>query len=102
MPENVTRRVQIEFSTGLPRGTVGCFTLDKEAWVALPQAKYRRILACVDRMLGANNRIRSEMIRWINHWPGDAVRVASILEIIGRTERLAADVLPEKTEARTS
>jgi hypothetical protein len=95
------RRVNVEFDTHLPMGTVGRFTIDKERWIALPQAKYGRLLAVIDRILGNNNRIRTEMLRWINHWPDDAERVVRVLDIVSATEELTADMITEKTKAVT-
>lgn len=99
MTESRTRRCQVTFETSLPMGTVGRFTLDGERWIALPQAKYTRILTIIDLMLGQNARIRTELVRWINHWPDDAARVAGVLEMVGRVEELSSEVITEKTEA---
>lgn len=101
MPKS-KRRVEVTFDTGLPNGTIGRFTLNKEAWIAIPHSKYRRLTAVLDRMIGYNANLRRALIRWMNTWPDDAARVAAALDIVNSAEELSNDVIREKIEAVTS
>lgn len=99
MPEPSTRRCQVTFETSLPMGTVGRFTVDGRRWIALPQAKYTRLRTIVDLMVGLNARLRTELVRWMNQWPDDALRVSRALEMVSAAEKLSSEVITEKTEA---
>lgn len=96
------RRVEVTFDTALPCGTIGRFTLDKELWVAVPHTKYRRLTTVIDRLIGHNARVRRELIRWINAWPDDAVRVAAALGIVSSAEELGKEIVEEKMRAQIS
>jgi len=96
------RRVEVTFDTGLPNGTIGRFTVDKQLWIALPHSKYRRLTAVLDRLIGLNANLRRDLIQWINQWPDDAERVSAALRIVGSAEELSNDMKDEKVKAVTS
>lgn len=101
MSPPTTKRLQVTFRDWLPMGTSATFKHDGQLWIAYPSTKNTRILAGVDRMIGIYGRVTADMVRWINDWPDDAIRVTAILESIGRGQTLARELIIEKTEART-
>lgn len=94
-------RREVEFHTGLPRGTCATFKHDGELWIAHPVKKYVRILTCLDRMLGAQERIVRDMTTWINNHPGDAPLLVMLAEAAGRARRFYDEVAQEKCQAET-
>lgn len=101
MPQPVTKRLNVTFNTGLPLGTRGTFTLDGQRWIALPDDKYQRIGAVMDRMIGALTWIRDELTRWLAANPGDATRIAAILAVIARADHNRKDLALDKARAVT-
>lgn len=102
MPPDVVKSHKITFATSPPMGTRGTFTHDGELWIAYPASKNQRIHAVIDRLVGAHDRIATEMIRWINARPGDAELVARVLDIASRARFLYQELTIEKQEAMTS
>lgn len=102
MAEDVTKRLCVTFSTGLPMGTHGRFKHDGKMWVAYPAGKYGQIMTVIDRLVGIHNRIATDMTRWINEWPEDAPKAARILEHVHRANQIHTEIVGEKTEAATS
>jgi hypothetical protein len=100
--ETVTKRLAVTFHDGLPIGTRGIFTYEKQTWIALPIKKYTRIVTVIDRLLGAFSRVRTDMITMINDHPEDAARIATILEHTNRVRTLHRELATEKCRSQTS
>ena len=94
-------RREVEFHTGLPRGTCATFKHEGELWIAHPVKKYVRILTCLDRVIGVQDRIVYDMTTWINNHPSDAPLLAMLAESVGRARRFRDEVAQEKCEAAT-
>lgn len=101
MPEDITKRLAVTFSTGKPLGVHAHFKHEGAHWIAYPATKNTRIFAVIDRMVGIFGRIHDDMTRWINDWPNDAERVVGVLESVNRARNLQRELINEKTEAAT-
>lgn len=101
MPKDEVKRLQVTFAKSLPMGTRGTFAHEGELWIAYPASKNRRINAALDRLIGNHNRIRKEMIRWINTRPQDAELVVHALEIAKGVDEFVNEIMVEKAEAIT-
>ena len=95
MTEVKTKKVT--FDTSLPRGTCATFTHEGQRWIAYPQDKATAVATVVDRMLGALDGVRDDLLRWINTHPEDASRVVTIMARTNRAKALAR----EKVQAWT-
>jgi hypothetical protein len=101
MAEDVTKRITVTFSDGLPLGTHAHFKHDGVHWIAYPASKNTAILTIIDRMLGIYTRIAADMVRWLNVWPNDAERVIKVMQHINRAQRLTDELIDEKAKAAT-
>ena len=101
MPD-ITKNVKVTFAQSLPMGTRGTFTHDGELWIAYTAKKNQALFAITDRMLGILDRISDDMVRWINDWPGDALRVTGVMERVSRIRGEVEELTHEKTQARIS
>lgn len=99
MPIDITKRLPVTFSNSMPLGTHASFKHDGKMWIAYPATKNARIWTIIDRMLGINNRIETEMIQWISQWPEDAKKVAAVLNHLGRSRVLGIEIATEKIGA---
>ena len=94
-------RKEVTFCNGLPRGTCATFKHDGELWIAHPIKKYVRILTCLDRVIGVQERIIKDMTGWINNHPTDAPLLAMLAKSVGRARGFYAEVSEEKCQAVT-
>lgn len=101
MPEDVSKRIDVTFGTGLPLGTHASFRHQGEIWIAFPAAKNARILSIIDRMLGIFTRVTTDMVRIINDHPEDTPRIVKILEYADQGRKLQSDIANDKVEAAT-
>lgn len=92
---------KVTFDDGLPLGLRATFKHEGERWVAYPDVKYRKIVTVMDRLIGMHSHIAKLMVSWVNSWPGDAERVAKVMEITHRARGLGRSVTMEKVEAVT-
>lgn len=102
MPENVTKRLNVTFCTGLPLGRRATFTHDGELWIAHQATKHRGIVACLDRAAGALDNVRTHLVQWLSARPEDVSRVAALLVIIARADTLRTELVDEKSAAVTA
>jgi hypothetical protein len=100
--QDITKRLAVTFSTGLPLGTHATFTHDKQLWIAVPADKYGAICVVIDRLIGALAMLQRKCITWLYTNPGDAERIAFLLETIAAADKIRRDAIIEKTEARTA
>ena len=94
-------RREVTFHSGLPRGTCATFKHEGELWIAHPAKKYTRILTCLDRVIGVQDRLIKDMTTWINNHPSDAPLLVMLAEAVGRARRFRDEVAQEKCEAAT-
>ena len=97
MTENYTKMKKLMFSDGLPRGTCATFTHEGQRWMAYPQDKVSALGSVIDRLVGALNGVRRDLIWWINAHPEDA---AWVVEMLGRVED-HHEIAKQKAEAWT-
>lgn len=102
MPEDIQKRLNVTFGTGLPLGTRATFTHDRQLWIAYPATKQAQIHACIDRLAGSLTRIKKQLIAWLSTQPDDAQRVALLLNILAHAEQIQNEILTEKTRAVTA
>jgi hypothetical protein len=88
---------KVTFDTALPRGTCATFTHEGQRWIAYPQDKAIAVATVVDRMLGCVDRVRDDLVRWMNAHPEDA---AQLVPLLARTSR-AKEFAREKVQAWT-
>lgn len=98
-PQWESKRLKVTFKNGLPVGIRAEFEYEKEAWIALPRSKYRRILSVLDRLIGIYSVIITDSLGIINDHPEDAARVAKILEKASAAQKLWYEISGEKTRA---
>ncbi|MCV7175106.1 hypothetical protein [Mycolicibacterium sphagni] len=92
-----TKSVKVAFHENvLPAGTYATFTRDKQLWIAWPLPRHRAHEAIVDRLIGSVNRLRNDLVAWINDYPDDAVKCARALDIINRANTIATEALTQK------
>lgn len=101
MTETRTLTKKVTFNDGLPLGERATFTHEGQRWIAHPDEKYRKIAHVLDRLIGLHATTARIMVSWVNDWPGDAKRVAQIMEITHRARGLGKSVTMEKVEALT-
>lgn len=99
----VTRTLtkKVTFDDGLPLGERATFTHEGERWIAHPAQKYWMIAHVLDRLIGLHSTTARIMVSWVNDWPGDAKRVAQIMEITKKARGLGKSVTMEKIDAMT-
>ena len=102
MAVDVTKSVKVTFANGLPMGTRGTFTYEKELWIAYPAKKNQQLFSVTNRMLNIYDAITDDMIRWINERPGDTDLVLRVMERVGRAREFYNKLLMETIETRTS
>jgi predicted type IV restriction endonuclease len=102
MTEDVTKRVQVTFSVGLPLGHSARFTHNGELWIAYPAPKQKAIKALIDRLIGNLAHIQDQMIHWLSAKPDDADRVAMLLKAIASADTMRREVIADKGKAVTA
>lgn len=101
MTETRTLTKKVTFNDGLPLGVRATFTHEGERWIAHPVQKYQKIAHVLDRLIGLHATTTRIMVSWVNAWPGDAKRVAQIMEITHKARALGRSATMEKIEALT-
>lgn len=101
MTEARTFTRKVTFDDGLPLGERATFTHEGQRWIAHPAQKYWMIANVLDRLIGLHDSTAKLMVAWVNDWPGDAKRVAQVMEIGKRARLLGKSVTMEKVEALT-
>lgn len=102
MPETVVKDLKVTFNKSLPMGTRGTFTHDGELWISYPAKKNQQLFAINDRLIAIHRVIQDDMIKWLNDWPTDAMRVTAVLERVSRGLALHRELVHDKTEAAIS
>lgn len=102
MPQDITKRTQIVFSTGLPLGRRGTFTHEGQRWIAVPQTKYQAITTVTDRLTGALAAVQRDITALLAAHPGDTDRINTILGILARADQVRKQALVDKVEAQTA
>lgn len=102
MPQDITKRTQIVFGTGLPLGRRGLFTHEGERWIALPQSKHQAICTVTDRLVGALSAVQRDLTQLLTAHPEDAAKIGAILGILARAEQFRQQALTDKAEAQTA
>lgn len=85
------RTKKVTFDTLLPRGTCATFTHEGQHWIAYPQGKVDALRVVVDSLLGCIERVREDLLRWINDRPEDATRMIMTVARTNRAEALARE-----------
>lgn len=104
MPEDVTKRVNVTFGTGLPLGEYARFKHEGRIWIAYPIEKNTRIQAVTDRLLGIYSGMLENVARFINSHPNSpdsAELVTSVLESISRARKVYDELNLAKAVSRT-
>lgn len=101
MTETQTFTRKVTFDDGLPLGLRATFTHEGERWIAYPAEKYWMIAHVLDRLIGLHSATAKIMVSWVNDWPGDAKRVAQVMEITKKARELGNSVTMEKIVALT-
>lgn len=102
MPEHETKKKDVTFKVGLPMGRNATFTHEKELWIAVPASKYSAILGVTDHLIAIHHKIAKDMVRWMNHFPEDAVRAGKILKRVNVAFETHRELVQDKTKARVS
>lgn len=102
MSETVVKSLKVTFNQSLPMGTRGVFTHEGETWIAYPAKKNQQIFMINDRLIAIHKAIQDDLIRWINDWPTDSVRVNAVLERVARGLALNKELIHDKTEVAIS
>lgn len=104
MPEDITKRVNVTFGTGLPLGEHARFKHDSEFWIAFPARKNAQIFAVTDKLIGIYSGMLENVVRFLNSHPHseETELVVSMLGSIARARKVYAELLVDKTKARTS
>jgi hypothetical protein len=104
VPEDVTKRVNVTFGTGLPLGEHARFKHEGRIWIAYPIEKNTRIQAVTDRLLGIYSGMLENVARFINSHPGTPGTTDMVVSLLGSIDR-ARDTYDElnmeKARSRT-
>jgi hypothetical protein len=101
----VTKKMSVTFSNGLPMGTCARFKHDGEIWIAYPAKKMARITTVIDRLLGVLERMTDNTVRILNNHPDNAGAQELAVATLGSVESARQkwhDLAVEKVKAVTS